>query len=152
MSAKAYHELYAILDEIGPVEALKRLQGVEPPGPKSDLFETISPARDNGRVLPDKWRNVPKLDRKTQRVLRNSNAMQRIGSWFNRKPTSLWTLAEGIALAEIRPDSEDIETLEAYYLAPLDRDQDFRRRDLLTLLNNWNGELDRARIWKAENP
>jgi hypothetical protein len=53
--------------------------------------------------------------------------------------------------------------LAAYYTAPLSwlreqwgvpgTEKDFRRRDLLTLLNNWQGELDRARkfvAWDAE--
>jgi hypothetical protein len=49
------------------------------------------------RVLPERWRNIPKQDRKNHRVLHNNRLMQRIGAWFARKPETLWTLAEGIA-------------------------------------------------------
>lgn len=153
---KAYREFYLIIEiieRIGPSEALRRLQSE--PGeikqPDADLFGVAPSPKDNGKVLPDRWRNIPKLDRKNQRVLRNNSMMIRIGGWFNRRPTNLWTLAEGIALSEIHPDPEDVNILETYYLASIDKDQDFRRRDLQTLLNNWNGELDRARLWKAEN-
>lgn len=36
--------------------------------------------------------------------------------------------------------------LEAFYTAP--QDQTFARKDLAALVNNWNGEIDRARLWK----
>ena len=42
------------------------------------------------------------------------------------------------------PD-DDLALIERFYTAALPKDQDFRRRDLPTLLNNWTGELDRAR-------
>lgn len=100
--------------------------------------------------LPERWRNIPKIDRRNHRVLFNTETMERIGKWFNRRQGTLWTLAEGIALDLIRPQDEDLDELESYYLADIPR-EDYRRRDLLTLLNNWNGELDRARLWKAEN-
>ena len=85
-------------------------------------------------------------------MLRNNRLMVRIGGWFGRKAETLWTLAEGIALMTINPEADEVETLERYYQAEIDRPDDYRRRDLLTLLNNWSGELDRARIWNAENP
>jgi len=106
--------------------------------------------KDNGRVLPDRWRNIPKQDRRNQKVLRNNRLMSRIGGWFGRKPETLWTLAEGIALMTINPAADEVDTLERYYGADIDRPEDYRRRDLLTLLNNWSSELDRARIWNAE--
>jgi len=101
-------------------------------------------------VLPNRWRNIPKIDRRNQRALRNNPLMERMGAWFGRKPSTVWTLAEAIALHDINPEQEDIELIEDRYLAIL-TDKDWRRQDLITLLNNWNGELDRARIWKAEN-
>ena len=104
------------------------------------------------RVLPERWQNIPKIDRKNHRVLCNNGTMKRIGAWFGRKPDTLWSLAEGIALHLLNPSPDEIEALESYYTADIPRDDDYRRRDLSTLLNNWSGECDRARIWKAENP
>lgn len=40
---------------------------------------------------------------------------------------------------------EDLAAIERYYREEIPKDKDYRRRDLLTLLNNWNGEVDRAR-------
>jgi len=40
--------------------------------------------------------------------------------------------------------------LEAYYAADIPDKHDIRRRDLATLLNNWSGELTRARRWSEQ--
>lgn len=101
------------------------------------------------RVLPERWKNIPKQDRVNQRVLRNNRMMERIGAWFNRRPGTLWTIAEAVSLQDLQPTSEDIEDLEAWYLAPEVGDRDIRRTSLQTLLNNWSIDLDRARLWKA---
>jgi hypothetical protein len=105
---------------------------------------------DEPHVLPRHWRQIPRGERKNHRVHANNRVMQRIGNWFGRKPETLWTLAEGIALSQLDPPRDDLDLLERYYLAPLGRQEDYRRRDLITLLNNWHGELDRARIWEVE--
>lgn len=131
--------------------------GIPPLPPKGDagkdpdLFETETSTKDNGRVLPDRWKNIPKIDRRNLRVLRNNKLMVRIGGWFNRKASNLWTLEEGIKLSQIQPDPDDVDTLESWYLASDVGDLDIRRRDLATLLNNWTVDLDRARLWKSEN-
>jgi hypothetical protein len=48
-------------------------------------------------------------------------------------------------VADTKP--EEWQQLEAYYNAALADREDFRRRDLATLLNNWSGELTRAAEW-----
>jgi hypothetical protein len=40
--------------------------------------------------------------------------------------------------------------LEAYYAADLPDKDDYRRRDLATLLNNWSGELIKSRRWSEQ--
>ena len=74
--------------------------------------------------------------------------MIRIGSWFGRQPFTRWSVAEAEALAEIEATEAEINGMEAYYMAKLPKDKDYRRRSLETLLNNWNTELDRARNFK----
>jgi uncharacterized protein YdaU (DUF1376 family) len=69
---------------------------------------------------------------------------------FHRKPCTPLDRAEARALkaarAAIEATSEDDwKTLEAYYAAKIPEDKDARRRSLGTLLNNWNGEIDRAK-------
>ena len=97
------------------------------------------------RFLPKGWKDLTKEQRKRQRVNGNSPAMEQIGGFFGRRPGTLWTVAEGVALLELKPTPDEVELLAKYYAKALDRDDDFRRRDLSTLLNNWNTELDRAR-------
>lgn len=85
---------------------------------------------------------------KRERVIANSPGMIRVGSWFGRRESTLWTVFEAGLLVNLRPAEDELELLECYYLADLPSESDYRRRDLGTLLNNWTGELDRAREWK----
>lgn len=83
-----------------------------------------------------------------------------------RKEATRWSAKEAAAFTAaglVKCTDEDfleqIEPLESYYTVPLnllrkfwagDGDRanaDYRRRDLLTLLNNWSGEVDRAQAW-----
>lgn len=71
-------------------------------------------------------------------------AKSRIGSWFNRRPTTTWHPKEVKALKVVLrsgPTDEEWDLMETRYRSG----NQFLRRDILTLLNNWNGELDRAR-------
>lgn len=73
----------------------------------------------------------------------------RLNALFARRPTTKWSPREVSAYrsgAELCPIDE-FETVEAYYKSGAQ----FLRKDLQTLLNNWNGELDRARKWRT-NP
>lgn len=77
----------------------------------------------------------------------------RIGGWFRRKSSTAWSEKELKALKVVEKaetSSEDIGVLEAYYTAEFPADKDYRRRDIITLLNNWPGEIDRAKRWKLE--
>lgn len=75
---------------------------------------------------------------------------------MRRRPTTPLSDAERRAFTKAKPNIEatveaDWQILEAYYRAPIDQDDDIRRRDLAQLLNNWNGEIDRARQWGEKN-
>lgn len=102
-------------------------------------------------VLPKGWQQMTATQRKQTRVNANSKAMNRIGKMLGRRESNLWTVAEAVALKNVSPEAEEIELIGFYYGADIERESDYRRRDLLTLLNNWNGELDRARVFKANN-
>ena len=74
----------------------------------------------------------------------------RIGSWFKRRPTTKWSDRETRALKavlKLNTPTEDIDALERWYLSG----DPYLRRDPFTLLNNWNGEIDKAR-GKASTP
>jgi hypothetical protein len=74
----------------------------------------------------------------------------RIGSWFKRRPTTKWSDREIRALKavlKLNTSAEDIDALERWYLSG----DKYLRKDPITLLNNWNGEIDKARQ-KTETP
>ena len=68
----------------------------------------------------------------------------RIGSWFKRRPETRWSDKE-IKLLKEAFDSgftaEELDVLEQFYWG----NSKYKRRDIKTLLNNWNTEIDRAK-------
>jgi len=72
----------------------------------------------------------------------------RIGSWFKRRPETSWSQKELKALKatfDLNTPESEILLLEIRYRSG----NQFLRRDILTLLNNWNTEIDRA---KSDSP
>jgi hypothetical protein len=68
----------------------------------------------------------------------------RVGALVKRRPTTHWSPKEIKALKEVfdfNTPEEDLVALEARYQS----DDKYLRRELMTLLNNWNGEIDKSR-------
>lgn len=68
----------------------------------------------------------------------------RIGAMVRRRPDTRWSLKEIKALKEVydlNTPEEDILLVEARYKS----NDKYLRRELMTLLNNWNGEIDKVR-------
>ena len=68
----------------------------------------------------------------------------RVGAMIRRRPATHWSSKEIKALKEIfdfNTPEEDLVALEARYQS----DDKYLRRELMTLLNNWNGEIDKSR-------
>ena len=68
----------------------------------------------------------------------------RIGAIVRRRPNTPWSIKEIKALKEVfdfNTPEEDILLVEARYKS----DDKYLRRELMTLLNNWNGEVDKVR-------
>jgi uncharacterized protein YdaU (DUF1376 family) len=76
---------------------------------------------------------------------------------FNRRHTTAWSKKEIDAYRAIGKDAvtcEDVALIAGYYAVERAKGEDpktggHHRRDLITLLNNYHGELDRARQWEA---
>jgi len=96
--------------------------------------------------------NTPPLiplpgETKSETRIRAEWLKRSIGRFYHRKPETMWSSAEAqklVALAK-RPESlrecREIMTLyRSGYECP--------RQKVVTLLNNWQGELDVARSWK----
>lgn len=121
----------AALPDALPVDAQKPLFELEPTVP------TQAPKK-NAKRLP------------------TTDISKRIAKLFHRRLTTAWTkdeVAKYRDLGEIDP--ADIGLIEAYYRAErVKGDEGRHRRDLTTFLNNFAGELDRARLAtpKSKNP
>jgi len=88
----------------------------------------------------------PKEDTKKEKALSpDIEAFRlRVGAMVRRRPTTQWSTKEIKALKEIfdfNTPEEDLVALEARYQS----DDKYLRRELMTLLNNWNGEIDKVR-------
>ena len=123
-----------------------------PPDPSS-LIPLLSPKKK--KVPPEAppksgaGRALTVAQRQRMRIAENSPLMVTIGSWFRRKPTTKWTLQESEALEQVNPSESEIELMAKYYTASMSPKDNIRRRDVGTLLNNWPGELDRARDFNS---
>ena len=72
---------------------------------------------------------------------------KKINSLFRRKDSTPWSDKELRTYKKLNIDAEDLELICNYYASRIDKKEDFRRRDISTLLNNWAGEVDRARAY-----
>lgn len=84
----------------------------------------------------------------------SSETAKRVAAIFHRQTTSLWNEKKEIPvfrdLSKAKAfNDDDLALIERYYRAnwPPRRGINALRTDLATLLNNWQGELDRARIY-----
>jgi uncharacterized protein YdaU (DUF1376 family) len=88
----------------------------------------------------------PKEDTKKEKALSpDLEAFRlRVGAMIRRRPTTQWSTKEMKALKEVfdfKTPEEDLFALEVRYQS----DNKYLRRELMTLLNNWNGEIDKSR-------
>jgi len=77
----------------------------------------------------------------------------RIGAIFHRKDETKWSRKEIVAFHLLIPfDEEELAMVERYYKANRDKPNNICRRDVLTFLNNYRGEVDRAFGWCQRHP
>lgn len=83
---------------------------------------------------------------------------RRIAALVKRRPTTPWSDKEYRQYGKLFKAGcfnhlADLELLEQFYAFQHKRgDQGIHRRDLLTLLNNWPGEIDKATDWRERHP
>jgi uncharacterized protein YdaU (DUF1376 family) len=68
----------------------------------------------------------------------------RIGSWFGRRESTIWSQKEIKALKSVlklKTPPDDLNALEARYRSS----NRYLRKDIITLLNNWNTEIDKSK-------
>lgn len=83
-----------------------------------------------------------------------SEPAKRISTLFHRKLTTAWNEREVKAFRKLVRDKhfesmDELALIERYYFVERKKgDKGIHRRDLSTFLNNFAGELDRARAWE----
>jgi uncharacterized protein YdaU (DUF1376 family) len=117
----------------------------------------ISQARKEAgsKGLAKRWQNPDNgTDNGTGKKSREHGSMGRIGAIFHRGPDTPWTEKELAALRKLKITEDDLVAVERYYARhwPPHREHNILRHGLLTLLNNWPGEADRARAWCVKHP
>lgn len=113
-----------------------------PPSPSPSLSPTPTPSQPVLITEPPK----PLPHQKANGEWHPDPVQIRLNALFKRKPTTRWDPKELKVYKSISPvDDADLRLLESYYSASIPHDRDYRRRDLPTLLNNFRGEVDRAR-------
>lgn len=96
---------------------------------------------------------VPKGTRKKESSLPTSPEAITLAEIFHRKATTPWTAVETRKFKSLMPiDPDDLKSLKEYYDDnwPPERDVNVLRHDLKTLLNNFPGEVDRAKVWESK--
>lgn len=80
------------------------------------------------------------------KVLKNNLSMDYLGQWFGRPQGTRWSVLEAEALMMLSPTKEEVKIMKEYRETP----NDYHRKSLLSLLNNWNGDMDKARATVRE--
>ena len=108
-----------------------------PPNPQGGMDS-------GGGLFADNPSPKPTRDSKTW----NPTEQQiQVASWFNRRPSTVWSEKEQKAWKALKLEDEDLEILQWFYT---ESGYQYLRKDLQTLLNNWRGEVDRARNYNPE--
>lgn len=92
-------------------------------------------------------------DTESRRTWVPNPIQKRLNALFRRRDTTPWDGKMLKAFRAVHIEEEDLVVLERYYRARIPAGKtDYRRRDLPTLLNNFSGEVDRARGYREISP
>jgi hypothetical protein len=111
------------------------------PSPSSEVCKRLQTYVYNGEQVPT---NAPDSDSDSDTDPDSDSLRSRINKWFSRRENTEWTEKELKALKSIvklNTSESDLQLLDARY----ESKNKYRRKDILTLLNNWNTEIDRCK-------
>lgn len=126
-------------------EKKEREQSKQPPNPLAGEWEEEIDSLS--QLLPSNCSKWSVSKQKKERIISSAPIINRLGALFGRGEGSRWTVYEVLALYRLKPTPKEVELIEFFYLGATE--DDYPRRDLATLLNNWSGELDKARRKQA---
>ncbi len=119
--------------------------------------ETLPPKAPKGattpsEIIPRGSRRLSKTDQKSTKVLANTPTMIKLGALFGHMSETLWTVSNALRLEKLNPSEREVAGICLYYEEEESNPDRITRHSLDTLLNNWAGELDRARMFVKRNP
>jgi hypothetical protein len=111
---------------------------------------------DRSELGPEELIPDDEMTTKIKAMLRDPKFLiqSSVHKWFKRRANTKWSKIEDKALTELSKAyasvpldelREDLDILEWYYTIS---GCEYIRRDVKTLLNNWQGEIDRAKEYK----
>lgn len=113
------------------------------------LLERVSKGYTKS-IERDKDKDKDKEKEKEQDRPKEKEAI-RIAAIFKRRPTTSWSPNEIKVYKSLYPvDPEELDLLEKYYGAESSNPKNCLRRDMSTFLNNFRGEVDRARNYRIK--
>lgn len=121
---------------------------------ESDASVTREPREDHASKGEGKGREQERKegDFSAQSKLdpESDSLRSRINKWFSRRGNTEWSEKELKALkmvVKLNTSESDLQLLDARY----ESKNKYRRKDILTLLNNWNTEIDRCKSGDDES-
>jgi hypothetical protein len=113
------------------------------PSPSSEVCKRLQTYVYNGEQVPT---NAPDSDSDSDSDTDpdSDSLRSRINKWFSRRENTEWSDKELKALkpiVKLKTPESDLQLLDARY----ELKNKYRRKDILTLLNNWNTEIDRCK-------
>jgi len=111
------------------------------PSPSSEVCKRLQTYVYNGDQVPT---NAPDSDSDSDTDPDSDSLRSRINKWFSRRENTEWTekeLKDLKLVVNLKTPESDLQLLDARY----ESKNKYRRKDILTLLNNWNTEIDRCK-------
>lgn len=135
-----------------------RQTGSRPLQTKEEETKEDKDMGDRSELRPESQELIPddEMTTKIKAMLRDPKFLiqSSVHKWFKRRANTKWSKVEDKALTELAKSyasvpldelREDLDILEWYYTVS---GCEFLRRDVKTMLNNWQGEIDRAKEYK----
>jgi hypothetical protein len=111
------------------------------PSPSSEVCKRLQTYVYNGEQIQA---DAPDSDSDSDTDPDSDALRSRINKWFRRREGTEWQASELKALklvVKLKTPESDLQLLDARY----ETKNKYRRKDILTLLNNWNTEIDRCK-------
>lgn len=139
-------ETLAILRRLSPPSVKSAPTTTSPPEPQEDEHEDD----DELPLLNVSSEKKKKTGAQKEKGWQPDEYQKVINRWFKRRDWTAWSAKELKAYRAIDEQTiiDGIEDLNAYYSASKEV-APYKRREILTLLNNWSGDMDKWAEWSA---